>query len=218
MFYAEKERTPWRWRRAAGVLLMGTVGWVGGISDVHADTLEPDATPMRTTFSTNFARTHDRGVYGRLSLGLGYVSDRVVPGVGQAEDATKGARAMYGAHAGMLVAPRLALHLSHVAQLGADRGSLGVGGGVSFYPREDKNWLVSMSLGGVSVYDAAPDIVLGEQWGLGGEVEVGSGWWVSDHASLGMSLVGGAHAFDLDGDGIASSSWHVGVRVALSLD
>ena len=186
--------------------------------DAFAQALEPDTIPVRERFTYNFDHVHDRGVYMRLGLGGGYVSDKITPGIEQAEDVSSGARWLMGAHLGMLVVPRFALHLSHFGELGADRGALGLGAGVTFYPIESSNWLLGVSLGGVTAYDEAPDIVLGEQWGFGGEAEVGMGWWVGSRTSLGLSVVTGAHAFDLDGDRIASSAWHVGLRVSVSLN
>ena len=194
----------------AWCVLASSVAW--------ADEYTAGQTPFEERFTHNFVRAHDRGLYARFSLGVGYVSDQVVPGVSVARDESRGMRTLYGAHVGGYVAPRLALHLSNFSELGFDRGTFGVGPGLTFYPFEDKNWLLSLSLGGVSLYDGAPDIEFLEQWGVGTEVECGTGWWASDHAAIGLSLVGGAHAFDLDGDGVASSSWHVGLRLSVSLD
>lgn len=169
------------------------------------------------SFEFNFERTHDRGLYARVSAGLGWVATEVVPPAAL-EVAHAGVGLTYGAHLGALALPQFSLHLSQWGQVGPERGFLSLGPGLTFYFEEDDNTFLSVAAGATTLYDAAPDLDPLTQWGLGGEVEVGMGWWVAAHSSLGVSLVGGGSAFDLDGDGIAGAGWYASLRMTFAFN
>jgi hypothetical protein len=174
-------------------------------------------------FEYNFERVHDKGVYARASAGLGWVSTQLTQGAsGETSGAQVRERAgvglIHGAHVGGLVAGQLALHLSHWGQVAPERGFLSAGGGVTFYFAEDANAFVSVVGGASTLYDASGGVDVFSQWGLGGELELGMGWWVAAHSSMGVSLVGGGTAFDLDGDQVAGSGWYAGVRMTLAVN
>lgn len=179
----------------------------------------PAPTPIKSRFDYNFHRNHDRGVYGRLSAGLAYMDVAIIPPAeGAGLDREAGARGHYAGQLGYLVAPRLSVGLAQWSQLGGTRGVLGAGPAVTFYFKQDRNLFISAAVGAQTVYDEAPDIRLGEQWGLGTELELGTGWWISRRAAFGLSFAGGAAAFDLDGDHIAAQGWHAGLRLTLSMN
>lgn len=189
------------------------------LASSHALADEFNAEPeMATRFQHNFHKHHGRGIYTRLSAGLGYVSASITPPYQGAEVEDEGLRFGYGAHLGGYVVPRLALHVSQWGQVGASRGGLGLGVGQTFYIRESKNTYISTSVGGVALYDQAPDVAFAAQWALGGEIEAGIGSWVSARSSLGAALVAGGHVLDLDQDGISGSSWHAGIRLTWAIN
>ena len=95
---------------------------------------------------------------------------------------------------------------------------MGVGPGLTFYFDETQNYYLSVAAGASTLYDEAPDLEPLTQWGLSAEAELGMGWWVSAHGSLGISLVAGATAFDLDRDQVAGSGFHAGARLTFSLN
>ena len=193
---------------ACAVLCLPAMSWADGFES------QPE---MARRFSYNFHKQHDRGLYLRLGAGVGYLSSSITPPYEGETVEKSGVRFGYGAHLGGYVAPRWALHLSQWGQLGASRGSLGAGPGTTFYFKEAKNMFLSASLGGVTLYDSAPDLDFGTQWALGGELEAGLGTWVSPHASLGVSLVAGGHLLNLDQDMISGSGWHAGARLTWAL-
>lgn len=174
---------------------------------------------LAESFDFNFERTHDKGVYLRASAGLGFASSTVSPPAPGGETGDQSGMSLtYGAHLGGFVAPRVSLHLSQWGQIGAERGFLSAGPGLTFYFLEDANFFFSVAAGATTLYDAAPDLDAFTQLGLGTEAELGTGWWVSPESSLGLSLVGGATAFDLDGDQVAGSGWYAGLRMTYAFN
>ena len=150
---------------------------------------------------------------------MGYLDSEIVPPrQGQAADRDRGVRLTYAAHLAGFVAPRVAVGLSHFGQLSGARGLLGAGPSATLYVKEDSNLYVSLTMGAQTVFDEAPDVQLGQQWGLGGEFEAGTGWWISDHVTLGVSFAAGASALDLDSDDIAARAWHAGLRLHLAIN
>ncbi len=192
-------------------MLLSSSAWAG-------ETYEPGP-ELQESFDFNFERTHDRGLYLRGSAGLGYTATQVVPAApgGEAGDQA-GVGLTYGAHLGGFVSERFALHLSQWGQLGAERGFLSVGPGLTFYFAEDANHFLSVVAGATTLYDAAPDVGVFTEMGLATELELGTGWWVTPHSSLGVSLVGGATAFDLDRNQVAGQAWYAGARLTFALN
>lgn len=172
-------------------------------------------------FAYNFERAHDRGVYARFGLGPNVARALVTPALIEEEGAGSGAQsATMGSQlvVGFYPVERLVLHLGVMGDLGATRGFIHVGPGVSFYFQEQRNLYVSLSLPASTFYDASPDIAPLTQWGQGVIGEAGVGRWVSPHGVLGLALTAGAAGFDYDGDGIAGSSRFIGLRATLSIN
>lgn len=168
-------------------------------------------------FETNFAQTHDRGLYFRTSLGLAYAPTQVLPTlVGQETPSSWKLGQEFSL--GFYPTTQLALHVSQWGSLGATQGEVAAGLGITYYFAEQSNWMISAMLGPMSFYDEAPDVRFLEQWGLAGEVLFGTGWWIASDWNLGLGVVAGAHHGDLDQDGLTSAGWHTGLRVVLGLN
>lgn len=198
--------------------VLATMMFVSTSAWAQEEYVEPGP-EIAEAFEFNFEKNHDQGVYLRASAGLGFVATDVSPPApGASSGELAGAGLTYGAHIGGFVAPRVALHLSQWGQISPERGFLSAGPGVTFYLLEDANFFFSAAGGVTTLYDAAPDLDAFTQIGLGGEVEFGTGWWVSPHTSLGLSLVGGGSAFDLDGDQVAGAGWYAGLRMTFAVN
>jgi hypothetical protein len=48
---------------------------------------------------------------------------------------------------------------------------------------------------------------------MAGELAIGKLWWVERRWSMGLSLAGGLHGSDLDGDGTTFGGWRAGLRL-----
>ena len=181
--------------------------------------MDVQGSPLVESFETNFRRNHDLGPYFRAAVGVGYLSSEVdPPAQGASEDEDAGARVLYHLVLGGYPSEQVVLGIHQWGGLGAARGFVSAGPGASFYFDEEENLFMSFALGVQTFYDPAPDIEVFDQWGASGVLEVGTGWWVSNHWSMGLSFLGGAGTFDLDGDGVRGSSWNVGLAVTLAVN
>jgi len=172
--------------------------------------------PVAERFETNFSHTHDRGLYVRLGAGVAYAPQQILPSlVGQ--DAPSAWRLDEALALGLYLDDGLVMHLSQWGQLGATRGQLASGLGLSYYFDPQGMTLISASFGATTAYDQAPDINAFEQWGVAASLELGSGWWVSREGGLGFVFGLGAHHMDLDNDGIRSVGWQAGLKLTWSV-
>ncbi len=121
-------------------------------------------------------------------------------------------------HLGVLATPGLALHLSHVGLIGARQGNLGLGLGATLMPDVHPQFFVSGSLGPATAFDLERDVAPFVQWGLSGEVEIGTGWWLTEHSGLVLSAYAGGGHVDLEADGVLYTDWRLGARLSWTLD
>lgn len=170
-------------------------------------------------FETNFGRTHDRGLYFRLSGGVLYGHSTIIPqALGQPDESKKGWLFGYDAHLGGFAVGQLAIHGSQWSQIQSDRAHLALGLGVTYYLHEQKNWYISSMVGPSLLFDQAPDMHFGDQVGLSTGVGFGTGWWIADDWVMGFSLQASGHHMDLDRDGIYTTAWTTGLQLTLSLN
>ncbi len=183
------------------------------------DRIKPPSRELKERFDYNFAEQHDRGLQFRSEVGLIYSSSEISPPPkGADNDQDRGLRAGYLFTLGAFPRQQLALHMSQWGVIGSSRAVLGMGPGLTYYFKPDKNFFASAQAGAVTLYDEAPDIKTFSQWGLGGEASVGTGWWVADDWSMGFSFYAGGSHVDLDRDGILATDWRAGLRVTLALN
>lgn len=162
-------------------------------------------------FDHNFDQVHDSGLYWRIGAGTSYTHTQIIPGF-EGDDLDKGWSTTLEACVGGYIANQLVLHASLGSQLGIQRGLITPGVGLTYYFNEHSNWLIGANLGVASIYDAAPDIDLFDQWAISGSAYVGTGWWISPTSSLGVMLsVKGVH-MDLDADGVLFAGWLAGLQ------
>lgn len=172
--------------------------------------------PVSERFETNFSHTHDRGLYFRLGAGVAYAPQQILPElVGQ--ETPSAWRLDEALALGLYLDDGFVAHVTQWGQLGATRGLLASGLGLSYYIDPKGMTLISASLGATTAYDQAPDIKAFEQWGLAGMVELGSGWWISREGGVGFVFGLGAHHMDLDGDGVRSTGWQAGLKLTWSV-
>lgn len=175
------------------------------------------APQLSERFQYNFRQRHDRGFYLRLGAGAGYL-DASIDAPTEEALRTQGIRLSYALHTGFFVKERLVLGLAQFSQLSGTRGLLHAGPAATLYFQEDRNLFIGAALGAQTFYDTSANIDPLRQWGVGGEVELGTGWWVGDHSHLGLSFATGISGFDLDQDSITGQGWHVGLRATVGLN
>jgi hypothetical protein len=178
-----------------------------------ADTIE-----VVGRFSHDFARHHDRGLYFRFGAGVGVRAASFTAGPFGAVWGP-GPQTQLELALGGFVADGFALHLSFAPSLGSVRGALAGGLGVTFYPAAGENLHVSAYLGAATPYDAGDQgVTPGGELALAGGVSLGTGLWVSDQATLGLSVfASGAHV-DLDMNATLYTDWQAGARLTFTID
>ena len=200
-------------------VLVMTVLMVSSVATAQQYVDESSDDDISTRFDTNFAHTHDRGFYTRLSAGVLYRYSTVVPpALGQEDEDDKGWIFGYDVNLGWLPTSQLAVHVSQWSDVGAKRGHIAGGLGVTYYFNESQNWFVSSMAGPSFLYDEAPDLKFGDQGGLSAQVQLGTGWWIAPDWVLGCVLSASGEHIDLDADGIYSTGWQAGLRFSLSLN
>lgn len=200
------------------ILIFLTIVQMGLASVASAqDRVPVHEMPVKDTFDFDFSRTHDRGLYLRLGLGTGFAG--LARGTGPVlEESPDTLRMATSLHLGGLVTPGVALHLSQLGLLGARQGSLGLGLGATLMPDVHAQHFVSASLGAATAYDLEREVAPLAQWGFMGEVELGTGWWLTQDSGLLISAYAGGGHVDLEADGVLYMDWRVGARLSWTLD
>ncbi len=169
--------------------------------------------PVNRRFQRNLRYNHDRGLFLRVGGGVGYGRRTLAAGSGTDGGVSiDGIGVLPELSVGWLPVEKTAVHLSGWGQIGQGVANLSAGPGVTHYFDASENFWISAKIG---VGSTEVDKGRLDQWMASSELEMGLYGWSGPRWSLGGSLFGGVKGVDLDGDGTASSGWHLGIRVGM---
>lgn len=162
-------------------------------------------------FEHDFARYHDRGLHVRLAAGLSLGKTTI-------DTNTSG---LYGAQwdlgLGYLLDEGLVVGLESWGRMQSTTGIYSLGPSVTLYPDASKNLFGAIGLGVSTPWDNERTL-FARQWGLSAQAMLGTGWWVTDANAAGFCVALSGSHIDLDGDGVLSTAWHVGLMLTVTGD
>jgi hypothetical protein len=200
-------------KRVVSLIVVAGV-WSTGVTPSMAQELDGEEVssrdqPVKRRFETKFDKRHDRGVYVRMSAGVGWASGQTLDG-GTRVSQGMGVGLLPSLAVGSVLWEGTALHGGVWGLMSGNSIEIGVGPGLTHYFDPAKNLWISAQAGPVT----RPSRGLSE-WAAGGELEGGVGGWTGDHCARRRSLFGGGTGGNFDGNDRRFSSWRIGLRLNL---